>query len=255
MINIKKLFVYPYKAGSKSAKTLAGALGSKRIKKKNSKFRPKGKVVINWGSSSLPQNIIDNAIILNHPEAVRKASNKLAAFDIMLDSMDTLPEFTKLRDVALKWIEDGHKVFCRTKLTGNSGDGIVIAETLEGLVDAPLYTKWARIDKEYRIHVFRGEVIDKQRKARKKEVPDEDVNWKIRNLAGGFIFARGDCNPENGVEQAAVKAVKALGLDFGAVDVIYTKMGEVKVLEINTACGLEGSTIDNYVKAFSNLEF
>ncbi len=103
------------------------------------------------------------------------------------------------------------------------------------------------------VHARNGEVLDVQRKARKKEVPDEQVTWKIRNLAGGFIFARGDCNPEEGVKEQAVKAVDALGLDFGAVDIIYTKKKEVLVLEVNTACGLVGTTLDKYVEAFNDL--
>lgn len=245
-------FIYPYKMGSKSAKELRDSIGGKLIKHKNSKFNPKGKTVINWGSSNMPQNIVDNAIIINHPDAVARAANKLDCFNVLLGDIP-IPEFTTSKEVAQQYIRDGHKVFCRTKLTGNSGAGIVIAETIEQLVDAPLYTVWNRIKNEYRIHVFRGEVIDRQRKARKKDVPDDQVNWKIRNLDGGFIFARGDCNPEVGIEEASIRAVEALGLDFGAVDVVYTKSGRVMVLEVNTACGLMNTTLENYTKAFEGI--
>ena len=154
-----KKFVYPYKPASKSAKALALALGTKRIKHKNSKFRPKGKVVINWGSSTLPDNIEANAIILNGTAGVQRAANKLSTFKT-LDGVVSIPEWTESRHVACEWVNAGHKVFCRTKLTGNSGEGIVIAENPEEVVEARLYTKWSRIKNEYRIHVFRGEVID-----------------------------------------------------------------------------------------------
>lgn len=52
-------------------------------------------------------------------------------------------------------------------------------------------------------------------------------------------------------------AVKACGLDFGAVDIIWNNhYQKAYVLEINTAPGLEGSSVDNYRKAFEgyNLE-
>ena len=39
-------------------------------------------------------------------------------------------------------------------------------------------------------HEIYGEVIDVRRKALKNGVPKEHVNWKIRNLDGGFIFAK-----------------------------------------------------------------
>lgn len=247
------LYIYSYKMGSKSAKELKESLGAKLIKHKNSKFKPAGKKVINWGSSSMPKGIVDNAIIINHPTAVCLATNKLKTFNVLADTNVRIPKFTTDKAVAAKYIQDGQTVFCRTKLTGNSGDGIVIASTVEQLVDAPLYTVWERIKNEYRIHVFRGQVIDKQRKARKLDVPDDKVNWKVRNLDGGFIFARGDCNPEQGIEEAAINAVAALGLDFGAVDIAYTKGGKVMLLEVNTACGLMNTTLEKYTKAFLNI--
>jgi D-alanine-D-alanine ligase-like ATP-grasp enzyme len=40
-------------------------------------------------------------------------------------------------------------------------------------------------------------------------------------------------------------------LDFGAVDVIWNeKEDKYYVLEVNTACGLEGTTLDKYVEQF-----
>ena len=52
----------------------------------------------------------------------------------------------------------------------------------------------------------------------------------------------------------AVNAVKALGLDFGAVDIIYNeKENQYYVLEVNTAPGLEGTTLIKYAERFSKL--
>ena len=50
----------------------------------------------------------------------------------------------------------------------------------------------------------------------------------------------------------AIKAVELCGLYFGAVDMIwnaYKKQGYV--LEINTAPGLEGQTVENYAEHFA----
>ena len=249
-----KTFLYPYKSGSQSAKDLALGLGIKRIKNKNSKFRgTANKTVINWGSST-PTVDFGKAIIINKPSAVALAANKLKTFQCLIENNVEVPPFCEDKAWAELTLVAGNKVFCRTKLSGHSGEGIVVAETVNELVDAPLYTKWVRIGQEYRVHVFRGEVLDVQRKARKHDVPDEDVNWKVRNLAGGFIFARADVNPPEDVLKQAVDAVEALGLDFGAVDIITGKRDNIAyVLEVNTACGLMGTTLEKYIEAFGEL--
>jgi len=152
----------------------------------------------------------------------------------------------------LKILSEKKAVVCRTILNGHSGAGIVIATNEEELVDAPLYVEYIPKKEEYRVHIFKGEVLHCQRKARKLEHPADKVNWQIRNHANGFIFEIKEPEdvPEMCIEQALL-AVQAVGLDFGAVDVIWNeKQQKAYVLEINTAPGLEGSTLDKYVEAF-----
>jgi hypothetical protein len=96
-------------------------------------------------------------------------------------------------------------------------------------------------------------VFDVQRKARTRDVPDDEVNWKIRNTAGGFIFAREGVTPSNVHPDVLYQAQRAIavipGLDFGAVDVIWNRSrGGAYVLEINTAPGLEGTTLTRYTE-------
>lgn len=247
--------LYQYKAGSASAKALAEKLGIKRIKLEGSKYKPKATdVIINWGSSTLPQEL-KNAIILNKPEAIAKASNKLSAFQAFKEAEVPTPEFTTSFHEALKWIDKaGAMVVARTKLSGHSGEGIVLVqkENRDELPNAPLYTEYVKKVQEYRLHVFKGNVFFIQRKARKQEVPDDEVNWQVRNHANGFIFAHQGVDVPDSYKEAAVAAVKALGLDFGAVDIIETKKKECFVLEVNTACGLEGTTLDKYAEQFNS---
>ncbi|MNN94301.1 hypothetical protein D3C81_2129010 [compost metagenome] len=83
------------------------------------------------------------------------------------------------------------------------------------------------------------------------------MNWKVRNLANGFIFARGEDalgNVPKDVLDQAVKAVASLGLDFGAADVIYNdRQKKAYVLEVNTAPGLSGSTLDGYTQRLKEM--
>jgi glutathione synthase/RimK-type ligase-like ATP-grasp enzyme len=247
--------IYPYKQGSKSAAALAAALNVKQLKHEGKPIKVKG-VLINWGASVIvPRVVLDGGVqVLNVPGAIAKASNKLASFKALTEAKVSVPEWTESKDVAKAAIEAGFAVVCRTKLNGHSGDGIVIAETLDQLVDAPLYTNYIKKKEEYRIHVFQGEAFFVQRKARKMEVPDEQVNWKVRNLAGGFIFANKDVEVADDARVQSIAAVGALSLDFGAVDVILGSDGKFYVLEINTACGLEGTTLEKYVQQFQKFQ-
>lgn len=234
--------VYPWKQGSRSAKELSLALGSKVLKHENSKYRPRpGDVVINWGSSNVPD--FRPAAVLN--PNVQTAQCKLASLTVLNLYDVNVPPFWTNRDNIQ---DDDFPVVCRTKLNGHSGDGIVIANTSEELVEAPLYVKYIKKKHEYRVHVFHDTAFFVQRKARKLEV--ENPDWKIRNLAGGFVFAECDLLdvPEDVIEQARL-AIEALGLDFGGVDVIFNEYErKAYVLEVNTACGLEARTAARYAE-------
>ncbi len=243
--------VYPYKQGSASAKALAVALEGKVLKHVGSKYVPrKGDVVVNWGSANPPQ--LAPATTLNADVGV--AQCKLKSFNALGAAGVRIPVcFTKKEAIG----PESYPIVCRTKLRGHSGDGIVIVENAEQLVDAPLYTQYVKKKDEYRVHVMRHEddfdAFFIQRKARKLDVGNPD--WRVRNLAGGFVFVETPLNevPAEVIEQAC-HALKALKLDFGGVDVIWNdKEKKAYVLECNTACGLEERTAEKYRDALVRL--
>jgi glutathione synthase/RimK-type ligase-like ATP-grasp enzyme len=243
--------VYPYIKGSASAKALARALGNKVLKLTNSKYRPrKGDVVVNWGASDVPQ--FEKARVLNHD--VSLAQCKLKALQNMERYGVRVPPYaTHIREAEnLKF-----PVMCRTKLRGHSGAGIEIANDIDDLVPAPLYTQYIKKKDEFRVHVVADEhgatAFYVQRKARKLNVDNPD--WKVRNLAGGFVFVETPIeNVHTDVLEQACQAVIALGLDFGGVDVIWNQMEEkAYVLEVNTACGLEERTAQHYKYAILDI--
>ena len=77
---------------------------------------------------------------------------------------------------------------------------------------------------------------------------------EVRNYSNGWVFSanfeRSGDTWSDEVESEAIKAVKALNLDFGGVDVIWNRRQGVFVLEVNTACGLEGDTLTCYKEHF-----
>lgn len=265
---MKRYRVLPYRQGSKGAKALATALGGKVLKLEGSKFVLRNSdVIINWGNTDMGVSCV-TASAMNCPAILRAATNKKQFFLTMTekDCNDIIPRYWTSRT---EIPDDAFPIVCRTVLAGHSGDGIVIANTPEELVQAPLYVQYVKKQDEYRIHVgakpfqdspvpphgFTGVelvVIAKQRKARRHDV--ENPNWQVRNHQNGFIYAREGVNPPEAVTEAAKRALRATGLDFGAVDVLWNaKEMKAYVLEINTAPGLEGQTVTDYATFFRGI--
>jgi D-alanine-D-alanine ligase-like ATP-grasp enzyme len=241
--------IYPYKAGSRSARALADALGGRVLRKRNSTYRQRPQdLIINWGASDSP---FVGPRVANHALAVNAASNKLTSLRMLEDAGIRVPPFwTRREDIPA----DAYPVVCRTILNGSGGRGIVITNDAAPLVNAPLYTKYIKKQDEYRIHCFRTpghppQVLSTQRKARRNG--EENVNYQIRNLENGFVFVRDGVHPPQDVITQATSALEALSLAFGAVDVIWNNhLQQAFVLEVNTAPGLEGQTVEDYANAF-----
>jgi glutathione synthase/RimK-type ligase-like ATP-grasp enzyme len=222
---------------------LADVLGGKVLKKEGSTYiRRPGDIIINWGDSNA-----GNLSCLNLAGNVATAANKLASFRRFQDAGVSTPSFAA--DVSqVNW--KGLTVV-RHKLSGHSGEGIELRDAGD-LPSAPLYVQYVPKKAEYRVHVVGKRVVLVQRKARDPRC--DNPNWKVRNHGNGFIFVRNDVNPPVGVEEQAIKATGALGLDFGAVDIIWNEERQrAYVLEVNTAPGLEGSTVDDYASGFRQL--
>jgi len=245
-----KIRIEPYKMWSGGAKALGQRAGILRATRRQVEKHGDFDYIINWGRT---ERRFEGDYI-NDPSCVANACNKLDSAKILGCSGVPQPDFTTDSDVAEKWIADGHSVVARTLLRANSGRGIVLVTPENGqeLPRAPLYTKYIPKTTEFRVHVVRGEIIDVQEKRRSTEVPDDEVNWQIRNNCNGFIFARNDVTVPRCVSSAAISAVTALGLDFGAVDIGYNaKRDKCRVYEVNTAPGLEGTTLESYYEAFA----
>lgn len=249
------MFIFTHNPNSQGAKELKDGLGIRRIKNEGSAFRGgKDKLVINWGSANLTDEV-NRSKVLNSEKAVAIASDKLRTFDVLSKKKVSIPDWTTDAKVAMQWVADGATVVARTVLRGSSGAGIVLMDKddIKSFTKAPLYTKYVPKKEEFRIHVMRGKVISEQKKALRNGWIEEHgpPNYKVRNLDNGFVYVRNNINIPDSARKEAIAAVDAVGLDFGAVDVIYNqKQDRSYVLEINTAPGLEGQTVDDYVKGF-----
>ena len=218
----------------------------------NGKFHPKrDDIVINWGNSNSP-NWVGSNYDLNQPDSVAIAVNKLSTFQVLEEMQVNTPNWGTSRDEAQATVDDGRTIVVRHVLNGHSGQGIKIVQ--EGEVpEAPLYVEYKKKRSEWRVHVFKGEVIDTcQKRKRQADSRPASFNTFIRNHSTGWVFCRDNISPDPRRDELAVKAISSLSLDFGAVDIIYNEREDkYYVLEVNTSPGLEGTTLQKYVEVLT----
>lgn len=242
------LKIFPYKLGSLSAKRLAQTLRVHRVSHYYNAKR--SDVIVNWGNST-PPHFRWMEQDLNKPQAIALASNKLNTFlEYRNKSFKNVPDWTTNPNEAQHLLDLGIKVYCRKSLIGHSGRGIVICEKGDRLPIAPLYTFHTKHKYEYRVHVFKDKVLDVQMKRKRN---GSLGGSGIRNHANGWVYTRAEIQPSKELLSSSITAVKLLGLDFGAVDIGHRIIdNKFFVFEVNTAPGLEGTTLDKYAKAIYN---
>ena len=247
--------IWVFTAGrlSESAYALSHVDGFRRMTQ--GKGVKKGHTVVNWGvgdDSKFPDFEFEYNL-LNCPDAVLRAINKRLAFNIWASQHVSTVPWTANKAVAQEWLDEGHTVVARKILTGHEGDGIVIVEPGQKLVDAPLYTHYIPKVREYRIHSTHSKAFATHMKIKDPKNPEPPKTWKVRSYVNGFIFQRNNIPKSLARDALAVQAVATLGLDFGAVDIIEDKAGKLYVLEVNTAPGIEGQTTPAYAEAIKDL--
>ena len=112
------------------------------------------------------------------------------------------------------------------------------------------YAKKEELVNEYRIHSFLGKSIRAGIKAKREDFPNPHA-W-VRSWDAGWRIKYDGVSSKKKHRELAHAAVKALGLDFGAVDIGERADGTLVVLEVNRAPGLKEGTIDVYAKAINN---
>ena len=164
-------------------------------------------------------------------------------------------EYTTSHQTAVTWANEGSTVVCRKLTNASEGKGIVVAEKSSEIVVAPVYTKYKKKKKEFRVHIFKDQVVQVLEKRRKKDY-DGQADTKIRNTANGYVFCSGDVSEPVGLRDLALSASKVTNSDFKGVDIGYNeKKNELFVIEVNSAPGIEGSNVDKYVNTIVSYQF
>ena len=253
--------IYRRSTGAGTGRVLARALGSKFC---TPTLRPKAGtgVMINYGCSDYPA-WGSSWRWINHPHSIPNCVDKKRAYQLLSEKGVPTLEYTTNQEIAQQHCAAGKSVVVRKLSRASRGRGIMLIPPYETVPPAPLYTLLYDKTHEYRVHVINGEAVDVVQKKRlstasRKERGIEQVNDFIRNTKGGWIYAHKDLLMHEDIIRAGVDAVKALGLDYGAVDVMarWVEGGfeSCVVCEVNSAPLITSKiTLDAYVDGFNKL--
>jgi RimK-like ATP-grasp domain len=157
--------------------------------------------------------------------------------------------FTTSQEEAKSWLVNGETVVARCLTRASEGRGIVILEPESPWVVAPVYTRYRKKKREFRVHCYKDQVVQVLEKRKRKEFEGE-VNTKVRNTANGYVFCSQDVVEPEGIRELALKASKVTNSDFKGVDIGFNeKLNELFVIEVNSAPGIQGSNVDKYIEA------
>ena len=228
---------------SNRSSTTGKALRQKfRALRKRTDKKAKCDLFIRWGSTETFTRT-RSAIELNTAAAVKNTVNKLAMLEILAASQIPVPEFNNTTEEVANHVNRDGMMYIRNK------NGVVRYGNDFNVATDSYYTKPIQFKRrEYRVHVFNGKVIGIYEK-----VPMGEERPKLFK-SDTCNFVR--CNIENcrmtiENQDTCMKAVRALGLVFGGVDVIRTKDGRIFICEVNSSPGLNTPMLDKYTQCIN----
>jgi glutathione synthase/RimK-type ligase-like ATP-grasp enzyme len=195
-------------------------------------------IIIRWGTR---ENITyNNSIIYNKSGAIANATDKLVSRQLFIEKGVNTPRL-------LNHIDDynGGIIIARPFIH-SKGKNFVILNNKEELENHWrnnwYYSEFVDKVREFRVHVGHSKVLAFMEK---HNPGNGSIAWN-RAVNDSEPFTRvkqSEADDQNllPVLQEAIKAVNALGLDMGGVDVILDKNGVAYVLEVNTAPTLNSS--------------
>lgn len=211
--------------------------------------------LINWGCSEM--RVASPRVLLNSPDKVALAISKEKSTAILTEADLSCVRITKDKAMANDWVKRGFKVLGRRDGL-SSGRGIQMYSPEREIRAADFYSRVFPKTHEFRVHVCGDQVVDfVQKKAVKGQ--EREIDRLIRTHENGWVFAHDgivlqDQRDIDALGDSAKRAIAALGLDFGAVDILATvteeaprRLRRAVICEVNSSPGLENTrTIQGY---------
>lgn len=204
--------------------------------------------LIRWGNSGEPEydQIMDK--VVNTSEAIQRATDKFGSLELFREAGLTVPDFD--RDPEALFERVGFPILGRNARHARGTDIKLCLQKRDYARPRDFYTQYIPTKREFRVHVVGNEVVRVQGKY--LDFPERKKAW-IRNYESGYRFRNPRLRLHSERLQAAVTAVSAIGLDFGAVDLIIGDDNSTYILEVNTAPSCSPLTGAAYVTGIAGL--
>lgn len=127
----------------------------------------------------------------------------------------------------------------------SQGRGMKILDSLDKVYQnygKGYYEAFKRSNREFRVHICLDRPFHIDEKILKSYVKTRNL---IKNSTNGYVYLKPEEEVPYDVIKQSIKAVQAMKLDFGAVDVGYNQEG-AWVYEVNTAVGMRTRTREKY---------
>lgn len=187
-------------------------------------------VLIRYGETAHKNTDLLFRKVLNKSENIEKSKNKCISSLLLKQHNIPIPEIFFIKSDIIK---KDLPVLRRLKYHSRGTD-IILIKKLKDLTNGDYYSKFIKTDLEYRVHVFNNEAIRIQKKVPKKGIK----KTFIHNFENGYLLRDNfehNLKLERNLISLSISSIKAIGLDFGAVDILISKERKPYVLEVNSA--------------------
>jgi hypothetical protein len=197
-------------------------------------------VVVRWGTRELlPTN--KGTVVYNKIDSLANATDKMRSRELFIEHGVSCPKLITPDNIVVEDFPIIARPLVHSK--GKNFDVIkTVEEYMEHYKEGWYYSNFIDKDREFRVHVAHNKVLALMEKPK----PAEDMmawNRALNADEDPFIYVKWDDIDEQNLKCVlveALKANKALGLDFSGIDVML-KGETAYVLEANTAPTLNSS--------------
>lgn len=248
------------------------------VKEPRQRTRQRLSALVNWGVGPQTLHRIMDRMVVPGPilnANIRPSVLKMNTFEAVDAFNNTAADEDKIRHPVVT--RDAREVYERGRYLGrrdglSGGEGITIFERGQLPAEGQTFDFFSLVVTkiaEVRLHVFDGTIICEQVK-----YTPAGAGVLIRNYDNGARFSNKNienhdaitADMANAARRTAINTARALGLNFGAVDIMFNRSGNPVLLEFNSAPGLsqredqeddvqydQPSTYDAYLTAFRSL--
>lgn len=205
-------------------------------------------IIINWGRMHPPNNTMLNQSMLDKYTQLQRLDHCGVSVPTYYDSQYNFKSLLK----------KNYPILGRN-FHHSRGRDIKLISSYSTMRPANFYTKFIPKVREYRVHILaykgtlHGAYVTEKVPYTNDSIIWNNKNSKFINMLDKNSFRQ--FGVPSGLTDLAYQAMKAVNLDFGAVDIIEDKEGGLYVLEINTAPRLMDYRRKHYIDYFYTVAY